>query len=90
MLQNIKDVLGPEVYDVIMTRIAEDYLDPEMDIRTAVMQRPDIFEGALVELLGQMGEILLVKMCQDIGLDDSLHYSRPGDLAKCMAMMAKA
>ena len=92
LLQNLRDRLGEEVYIVIMKRVVKDYLGNNVDgIRSAIIQRPDIFESALVDLLGQVGRLLLVKACEDIRIENGLfYYSKPGDLAKCMALVSKS
>ncbi|HVT62035.1 MAG TPA: hypothetical protein VHD33_00910 [Legionellaceae bacterium] len=91
LLQNLRDRLGEEVYSVIMKRVVKDYLGNNTDdLRSAMIQRPEIFESALVDLLGQVGRILLAKACEDIKIENGLfYYSKPGDLAKCMALVSK-
>lgn len=91
MLRSLRDFLGPRCYDAVMTRIAEeDYLSSETDIRVAISKRPDLFERALIGILGEVGEIMLVKVCAEIRFENNQHYLNPGDLARCMATMPKA
>jgi hypothetical protein len=84
MLQNLRESLGAEAYDIVMSRIVKDYFGEKIDIHTAIIQRPEVFESAFVDLLGQMGRILLTKLLDDICPESiiDLHYSKAGDFAK--------
>lgn len=90
VLRNLESFLGPRCYDVVIKRIEEDYLGGETDIRAAILRRPDLFERALIGLLGEMGEILLVKVCAEIRFENNRLYSSPGDLARCIVTTPKA
>jgi hypothetical protein len=90
VLRSLRDFLGPRCFDAVMTRITEDYLHGETDIRAAIAKRPDLFERALIGILGEVGEIMLVKVCAEIRFENNKHYSNPGDLARCLATMPKA
>jgi hypothetical protein len=92
MLSRLKSILGPHVYDLLLEKIATEYLGSEMDVRTAIMQRPEYFERAFVALLGTGGEHLLVSICAELHkefqLDIGIIYTKIGDLKKCIEMLA--
>jgi hypothetical protein len=89
MLQNLQNLLGEEVYDVIAARIRGHYLRKEMDMHKAMIHCPEIVEHALIDLLGQMGRIILVKICEDAMSKKILPFSTTGNLAKCMSIMTE-
>ena len=85
ILQKMQSFLGRIVYDVVMTKIIDDYLDGDTDVRKAILQNPELFESAFLELLGEMGAILLSKTLGEIRLEhDYAQYSKRGDLARCI------
>lgn len=73
-----------------MELIAEDYLG-EMDARTAIIERPDLFERAFVGLLGEAGKKILADICEGLCaeflLDENAADLKTGDLAECMAII---
>lgn len=56
MLANLQEIFGSRVFDTMVAMIVENNLGGEMDIRTAVMQRPDLFERAFIGILCDVGE----------------------------------
>ncbi|AIF82325.1 hypothetical protein NTE_00243 [Candidatus Nitrososphaera evergladensis SR1] len=83
MLQNVRATLGREAYDVVMSKIIGDYFGESMDIREAIMCRPELFETAFLELLGQMGIILLSKSLAETCPESiGMQYSKRGDFAR--------
>jgi CheY-like chemotaxis protein len=86
ILHNLEDTFGVRVFDALMMEISDNYLGREMDIVSAIKERPDLFDKAFVELLGEPGEKLLAVACRNIGtkfgLDKNAVYSKCGDLAR--------
>ena len=52
ILGSLEKTFGPVVFPVLMDIIVEDYLG-EMDARTAIIKRPDLFVRAFVGMLGE-------------------------------------
>lgn len=90
VLQNLQNLLGKEMYDVLIARITADYLRDGMNFRDALIQRPDIIEHAMIELLGQMGRIILVKICEDTLYEGIPSSPGQGSLAKWMYIMVNS
>jgi hypothetical protein len=84
ILQNLRDILGDEVYDVVMSRIISCYFGKAINVRTALAEDPELFESALLSLLGEMGKILLAKSLDEISAETigGQHYSKSGDFAR--------
>lgn len=84
ILQNLRDILGDEVYDVVMSRIISCYFGKAINVRTALAEDPELFETAFIALLGKMGRILLTKSLDEIsaGSIGGQHYSKSGDFAR--------
>lgn len=80
--------LGSESLNLIGKMITETYLGGEMDLRTAILERPAVVRRAFVEILGDVGEVLLMNACKNsyakFGVDKSECCSEPGDFAKCV------
>jgi hypothetical protein len=89
MLQSLQNLLGKEVYEVITERIRGHYLRKELDMHDAMIHCPEIIEHALIDLLGQMGRIILVKICEDAMQQKILPFSKTGNLARCMSIMTE-
>lgn len=89
VLTHIKSMLGPQVTAVLLRELQENYFGSEMDARTVIVQRPELFEKALAGVLGRAGQAILVIVCKKVhaqfNLDASMTYSKFGDLARCMA-----
>ncbi|HVX02069.1 MAG TPA: hypothetical protein VHA09_02850 [Nitrososphaera sp.] len=94
ILGDLRRVFGPIVFPALMSMIADDYLG-EMDVRTAIIARPDLFERAFIGTLGTPGEKILADICEGlyarflidknaVGLVDT------GNLARCMAIIPKS
>lgn len=88
LLTRLEEALGPNIFDALILWIANEYLG-EMEVRTAIIKRPDLFERAFIHALGEAGEALLKTICGDIHKDYALagrQYSKKGDLPACIAM----
>jgi RecB family endonuclease NucS len=89
LLINLEDTLGIRVFEALITKISLDYLGGEMDVHTAIIERPDLFERALIGVLGCIGERILahiwcLKLRKQFRLDPSLTYHKAGDLVRCI------
>lgn len=83
ILHEMQSFLGRIVYDVVMTRIIDDYLGGDADLRKAILQKPEAFESAFLGLLGDMGAILLSKTLGQIEFrSNHASYSKQGDFAR--------
>jgi hypothetical protein len=90
LLAKLEEIFGSLVFDTRVAMIVENNLGGEMDIRRAVMQRPDLFERAFIGILGEIGERILANVCSklqtEFHLDGNIAYAKAGDLARCMAI----
>jgi hypothetical protein len=66
ILVKLQTIFGARVFDTLAATIVEDHLGGEMDMRTAMIQRPDLFESAFIEILGGIGEKILAKACYEV------------------------
>ena len=94
LLINLENTLGIRVFDALITNISLDYLGGEMDIRTAIIERPDLFERAIIGMLGSIGERILariwcVNLREQFRLDPRLIYHNAGDLVRCIEAIRK-
>lgn len=88
MLQNIRATLGREAYDVVMSKIIGDYFGETIEIREAIMYKPELFETAFLELLGQMGFVLLAKSLAETCPESiGMQYSKRGDFARYITVL---
>jgi hypothetical protein len=87
ILASLKETFGPLVFTALMDMISEDYLG-EMDARTAIIERPDLFERAFVGMLGVPGKKILADVCEELCakffIDRNAAGLGTGDLAKCV------
>lgn len=94
ILANLKEIFGWSFYDLLTKKIVHDYLYDKVDIRTAIIEYPSVFERAFIGLIGPLGEKFLANVCEnvqhDLGLDNSVRYSRGGDFAKYIAVVSRA
>ena len=92
VLLNLKSILGKRAYVVVMTHVIDDYFGnikkEQEDIYAAIMKRPDIFESAMIDLLGYAGKILL-RQSLAITTLGVFSYSKNGDFVKCLATVKK-
>lgn len=65
VLTDLHAVFGTRVFDTLVAMMVENHLGGEMDIRTAIMQRPDLFERAFIGILGEVGERILASVCNN-------------------------
>ncbi|MEO9363207.1 MAG: hypothetical protein ABI348_04830 [Nitrososphaera sp.] len=93
MLDDLQALFGSRVFELLAATIVKDHLGGEMDMRAAIIQRPDLFERAFIEVLGETGERILMNVCgrlhAELHLDENSAYSKAGDLARCMAIVRK-
>lgn len=93
ILDDLKSVFGPTVFSALMLMIADDFLG-EMDVRTAIMERPDLFERAFIGTLGTPGEKILADICEGLCtrflIDRDVPGLDTGNLAKCMTIIPKS
>lgn len=93
MLAKLEQILGSRVFNTLVAKIYQDYLGAEMQVRTAIIQRPDLFERAFTGMLGEMGERVLEtvfhRLHAELRLDSAIGYSKFGDLPKCMALISQ-
>lgn len=88
LLLNLRAILGEKPYDVLMKRVAQDYFGSSKDIYSSVGNNPNLFESAIVDLLGHAGMILL-RQSVIIATLGAYHFTKVGDLAKCMAIISE-
>ena len=89
LLINLEGIIGTLAIDAIVEKISEEYLGNEMDICATIIRRPDLFERALIAILGEIGGRILAyiwcsKLCKQFRLDPSLTYQKAGDLVRCI------
>ncbi len=89
LLRNLENTLGIRVFEALITKISLDYLGGEMDVRTAIIDRPDLFERAIIGMFGGTGERILahiwcVNLRKQFRLDFDLVYHSAGDLVRCI------
>ncbi|HZT34343.1 MAG TPA: hypothetical protein VFA15_00370 [Nitrososphaera sp.] len=93
ILGSLEKTFGPVVFPALMDIIVEDYLG-EMDARTAIIKRPDLFERAFVGMLGEPGKKILADICEGLCMEFLLDRNaaglRTGDLAECMEIIPKS
>ena len=89
----IAEVIGTTMSRISVIFIVEDYLG-EMDARTAIIKRPDLFERAFVGMLGEPGKKILADICEGLCMEFLLDRNaaglRTGDLAECMEIIPKS
>ena len=89
LILSFEVTFGSRVNDALMQVLTEEYLGGEMDVRSALIYRPDLFEKAFLGIFGEGGEKLLSeiwhsKLCSKFALDSSMTYRKAGDLVKCI------
>lgn len=93
ILANMKEIFGSAFYDLLTKKIVHDFLLDKVDICSAIIEYPSVFERALIGLIGPMGENFFVNVCEkvqaELGLDDSTSYMKGGDLAKFIAVVSR-
>lgn len=93
ILANLKEIFGWNVYDILTKKIMQNYLNNRMDIRTAIIREPAIFESAFLGLIGPLGEKFLADVCEkvqsDLALDRLATYSRIGDLERYVTVVSQ-
>lgn len=85
ILVNLEEILGWSVYDKLTRKIMQNYLNNKIDIQTAIIEQPAVFERAFIGLIGPLGEKFLADVCEKVqsklDLDNYATYSRSGDFA---------
>lgn len=91
----MKEILGTLAFEALVRHIYTEYLGEQMDIRDAIIYRPDLFVRALASILGEIVERLLIYIWQSrtskkFDISSVPKYEKSGDLANCMeALLAK-
>ncbi len=92
ILANLREIFGSAFYNLLTKKIVHDYLYDKVDIRTAIIEYPSVFERAFIGLIGPLGEKFLATVCENVlyhlGLDDTVRYSQVGDLVKFIALVS--
>jgi hypothetical protein len=87
------EIFGPRVFDTLEAKITEEYLGEEMDLASALIKRPDLFERAIVSILGSAGVpalgAVLDKLQNKLDLGDCAEYSKLGDFPDWMASVTR-
>ncbi len=83
-------MLGVPTFEVVAVEIYEEYLGGEIDIHSAIIHRPELFERAIMTILGESGQSMLAyiwhsKLCKQIDLSFAPGYEKSGDLVQCIA-----
>lgn len=80
--------LGTRITPIILQEIEDEYLGGQMDAMTCFIERPDLFEKALHNILGSASDRILSMICEDVKyefhLPSSLAYAHVGDLKECI------
>lgn len=83
----LERVFGTVVFDALKEHIEVEYLG-EIKVETAILERPDLFERAFLNVLGKVGVKVLADMCDELReqlqLETNLGYSQKGDFARFM------
>jgi hypothetical protein len=86
ILANLKEIFGWSVYDMLIRKITQNYLNNKIDIRTAIIEHPAVFERAFIGLIGPLGEKFLADVCKEVKSELNLNhyatYSKAGDFEK--------
>ncbi|AIF84313.1 hypothetical protein NTE_02259 [Candidatus Nitrososphaera evergladensis SR1] len=94
VLSGLKETFGWSVYDLLIKKITQNYLNNKIDIRTAIVEHPAVFERAFIGLIGPLGEKFLADVCEkvqsELDLDHYATYSRVGDFAKYIMIASHA
>lgn len=90
LLHRLEEIFSPRIFYAICEKIRDDFFGYEMDVQTAIAERPNLFERAFVPVFGKMGVTILENVCSELHkefrLDKDLAYSGGGDFAKFMGM----
>lgn len=93
ILANLNEIFGWSVYEMLIRKIMQNYLDSKIDVRTAIIEQPAVFERAFLGLIGPLGEKFLVDVCEkvqaDLELDSYAQYSKTGDFAKYIKLVSR-
>ncbi|AIF85446.1 hypothetical protein NTE_03418 [Candidatus Nitrososphaera evergladensis SR1] len=90
ILHRLEEIFSRQIFNAICEKITEDFFGNEMDLRTAIVARPDLFERAFHSIFGNTGfrilEPVYDELHKEFGLDKDLTYLGRGDFAKFMGM----
>lgn len=83
-------MLGISTFEIVSVEIYEEYLGGELDIHSAIIHRPELFERAIITILGESGQSMLAyiwraRCCRQLDLSFAPAYEKSGDLVKCIA-----
>lgn len=94
ILDNLMEIFGWSVYDMLTRKIMQNYLNNKIDIRTAIIEEPGVFERAFIGLIGPLGEKFLANVCEkvqsELDLNHHTTYSKVGDFAKYIKVVSHA
>lgn len=87
----METIFGSKLMAILLKELQENYFGEEMDVKRAILERPELFERAFHAMLGKAGHAILAIVCKKVyaqlELDKEIKYMKFGDLAKCMAMV---
>jgi hypothetical protein len=83
---------GATIFEALSEEISQEFLKGKIGVRTAIIHKPELFERAFIEILGEMGERILgciwnSELRSKFSLDINLGYHEAGDLAKCIGAL---
>lgn len=84
VMSDLERILGSQVYDALLQEIQDTSLGG-MDIKTSILQRPDLFERAFIAITGAAGAKILRHICDGIRGEFGLEIrqsSGEGELGK--------
>lgn len=90
ILSRLRLILGSRAFDAIIEEIKANYCGV-MDINTCISERPEVFERALVNIIGIAGSTILGKICDEIFKEHQPESSnfKPINLAGFIELMSK-
>ncbi len=54
------------MFDALVINIVDNFFGGQMELRSAIIQRPELFENALTTAIGTAAEKILSHICQQI------------------------
>lgn len=91
-MSHLELLLGPHVFDAFVEEIVANYSDG-LDVRTVIVERPELFERALVNTMGISGSAILGEICHKICKDNSMVSaldSKPVNFARFVGIMSES
>lgn len=91
LILQLESFLGPRIVSAVLYEIEQKYLGGEISARQCLTEKPDLFERAIVSIMGPAGEVILAgtwqKTLENLKLNPVCVYSKVGDLQKCVALV---